>query len=126
MATDGFSMAHLHTLNSMVLGYHIYKDIWMPRIGEELVCQREVGKIYDLHTVAILCGGDVVGHVPHTISTPCNVFIRKGGMITCITSGQRQYSLDLEQGGLDVPCKMQFQADNQTTIDKLTKVLTNI
>ena len=46
-------------------------------IGEELVCQREVGNIYDLHAVAILHEGDVVDHVPRTISTPCNVFIRK-------------------------------------------------
>ena len=34
--------------------------------------------IHDLHAVAILRGGDVVGHVPHMISTPCNVFIRQG------------------------------------------------
>ena len=64
----------------------------------------------------------MVGHVPRTISTPCNVFIRKGGVITCIISGHRQYSLDLEQGGLDVLCKLQFQADNQITIDKLTNI----
>ena len=94
-------------------------------IGEELVCRREVGNIYDLHAVAILRGGNVVGHVPCTISTPCNVFIRKGGVITCIISGHRQYSLELEQGSLDMPCKLQFQVDNQTTIDKLT-ILTNI
>ena len=88
----------------------------MPTISEELICRREVGYIYDLHAVAILRGGDVVDHVPHTISTPCNVFIRKGCAITCIISGHRQYSSYLKQGGLDVPCKLQFQADNQTTI----------
>ena len=58
----------------------------------------------------------MVGYVPRTISTPCNLFIRKGCVITCIISGHRQYSLDLELGDLDVPCKLQFQADNQTTI----------
>ena len=80
-----------------------------------------MGNIYDLHAVAIpraiLRGGDMVGRVPCTISTPCNVFIRKGGMIVCITLGHRQYSLDF-----NVPCKLQFQADNQTTIDKLTNI----
>lgn len=39
----------------------------MPEIGEELTCVREVGNIHDLHTVAILCDSNVVGHVPHTI-----------------------------------------------------------
>ena len=82
MATDGSLMVHLHTLNSVVRGHHIYKDIWTPMIGEELVCRWEVGNIYDLHTVAILRGGDLIGHVPCTILTPCNVFIRKGGVIT--------------------------------------------
>ena len=122
MATNGSLMAHLHTSNSVVLGHHIYKDIWTPTISEERVCQREVGNIYDFHAVAILHGGYVVGHVPRTISTPCNVFIRKRGAITCIISGHRQYSLDLEQGGFDVPCKLQFQADNQIIIDKLTNI----
>ena len=64
----------------------------------------------------------MVDHVPCTISTPCNVFIRKGGVITCIISGHRQHSSYLEQGGLDVPCKLQFQVDNQTTIDKLLAI----
>ena len=64
----------------------------------------------------------MVGHVPHTILTPCSVFIRKGGVITCIILGHRQYSSDLEQGGLDVPCMLQLQADNQTTVDKLTNI----
>ena len=96
MATDGSSMAHFHTLNSVVLGHHIYKNIWMLTIGEEeLVCRREVGNIYDLHIVAIQHEGDVVGHVPRTLLTPCNVFIRKGGVITCIILGHRQYFLDL-------------------------------
>ena len=64
----------------------------------------EVGNIYGLNAAAILHGGDVVGHVPRTISTPCNVFIRKEGVITCIISGHRQYSLDLEQGEYVINC----------------------
>ena len=126
MDTDGSLTTHSHAycINSVVRGHHVYKDIWTPEIGEELTCRREVGNIHDLHAVAILRGGDVVGHVPRMISTPCNVFIRKGGVITCIISGHRQYSVDLEQGGLDVPCKLQFQG-SQTTIDKLSKMLLN-
>ena len=80
MVTDGSLTTHSHTycINSVVHGHHIYKDIWTPEIREELTCQRETENIHDLQAVAILCGGDVVGHVPHMISTPCNVFIRQG------------------------------------------------
>ena len=121
MATGGRSHAS-YCINSVVRGHHIYKDIWTPEIGEELTCRREVGNIHDLHAVAILRGRDVVGHVPRTISTPCNVFIRKGGVISCTVSGHRQYYVDLEQGGLDVPCKLQFKG-SQNLIGQLSKML---
>ena len=71
--------------------------------------RREVGNIHNLHAVDILHANDVVGHVPHTISTPYNVRIYKeGGVITCMILNHRQYSVDLEQGGLNIPCKPQF------------------
>lgn len=86
------------------------------------MCQREVGNIHDLHAVAVLHGSDVLGHVPCTIATPCSVFIRKGGTIICIVTGHRQYYGDLEQGGLDVPCKLQFEG-SEKLIDQLSKIL---
>ena len=49
---------------------------------------------------------------------------KEGGCDNLHNSGHRQYSVDLEQRGLDVPCKLQFQG-SQTTIDKLSKMLLN-
>jgi len=117
MAGDGSTEHSGHCINSVVRGHHIYKDIWTPEIGEELTCRREVGNIYDLHAVAVIRGNAIVGHVPHTISMPCNVFIRRGGVIHCIITGHRQYSLDLERGGLDVSCKLQFEGSHQNSVD---------
>ena len=118
MASDGSTECSGHCINSVVRDHHVYKNIWTPEIGEELTCRREVGNIHDLHAVAIIHGSTVVGHVPRTISMPCNVFIRRGGMIRCIITGHRQYSLDLERGGLDVPCKLQFEG-SQNSVDQL-------
>jgi len=28
-------------LSSAVRGYHVYKDIWKPSIGDKLACERE-------------------------------------------------------------------------------------
>ena len=40
------------TVNSIIYGYHIYKDIWeSPTIGEELFCEREIGNPKDPLTV---------------------------------------------------------------------------
>ena len=33
------------SISSVVRGYHAYKDIWQPDVGEELRCQREVGNL---------------------------------------------------------------------------------
>ena len=56
----------------------------------------------------------VVGHVPRTISSVCSIFIRRGGNIVCRITGSREYSSDLEQGGLQLPCELTFSiADSQ-------------
>lgn len=48
--------------------------------------------------------------------------MRRNGTITCCVTGSRQYSVDLPQGGLEIPCVYNFegQADN---LHKLTKLL---
>ena len=55
---------------------------------------------------------EVVGHVPHSISTLCSLFIERGGNIKCEVTGNRQYSYDLPQGGLELPCKLVFFGPN--------------
>ena len=37
------------TVQAAVHGYHIYKDIWTPAIGEEFVCRHEWGNKQDKH-----------------------------------------------------------------------------
>ena len=94
-------------LNSVVRGHHIYKDIWSSVHGEELHCKREIDNVHDLYAVSVIKHGTgIVGHLPKRISTPCHLFLRKGGSISCIVNGRRQYSSDLPQGGLEVPCRL--------------------
>ena len=56
---------------SVVRGYHMYKDIWTPVIGEQLLCQREEGNPNDRYAVSVLHLSTVVGHVPRHMSTLC-------------------------------------------------------
>ena len=77
-------------------------------LGEELQYHR-ASNVHDLHTVAMnKPGTGTVGHVKREISVPCDVFILGGGVITCVITGNRQYSLDHPRGGLDVPCQLIF------------------
>jgi len=61
--------------DSFVCGYHVY---WMLVIREKLVCEREEGNPRDRYAVAIKKSNNIVGHVPHNISTLYSLFIRRG------------------------------------------------
>ena len=92
--------------SSVIQVYHIYKDILIPMIGKTLQSRIEADNDHDDFAVALT----IAGHMPCTISVPCNLFLQKGGTIGCTVTGPPQYSRDLEQGGQDVPCKLIFSA----------------
>ena len=121
-------MACSFGIESMARGYHEYKSVWEdPVHGEELNCTRDIGNSHDPMAVAILKEIDgatvTVGHVPRRISALCSVFIRRGGTIRCIVNGDRRYSADLPQGGLEIPCRLVFTAKTSVEADKAKKHL---
>ena len=92
-------------MSSVGHGYHEYKPVWVnPTVREVLSCEREAGNSHDTYAVALkkVIDGSyvVVGHVPHTISPICSVFIQKGGTIEGTVDGSPQYSADLPQGAM--------------------------
>ena len=95
-------------------------------MGETLSCSRETSNLHDPFAVKVLKTDEVVGHLPKKISSTCSVFLRKGGTITCRVSGERRYSKDLAQGGLEIPCLLRFDSDNDTLISKMKKMLDNL
>ena len=96
-------------VDSVIRGFHIYKDIWDPEVGELLVCRQEYGNLYDPYAASVIRGDNViVGHVPQKISSLCYFFLRKNGTILCQVMGRRCHSMDLPQGGMEVPCTLMF------------------
>ena len=102
------------TLKSCVRGYHVYKDIWDATIGEELECARESENPADRYAVAMKKDNETVGHVPRTMSRFCALFLEHNGGILCTVTGPRRRSVDLPQGGLEVPCTLTFSGDSST------------
>ena len=98
--------------DSCIRGHHVLKDFWMPVINEELVCAQESGNPHDPYAVAIKKGSLVVGHA-QKISAVCLLFLR-AGTITATVTNSRQYSNDLLQGGLEVPCVLKFCGEVRT------------
>ena len=71
---------------------------------------------------AIIHGATCMQHVPRRISAACSLFIHQKGKITCVVTGHRHYSVDLPQGGLNVPCHLIFSGENED-IKKMKKLL---
>ena len=61
-------MAYVFSVESMICGYHEYKIVWdNPVVGENLLCEREVGNHHNTHAVAVKIIDSnltVVGHIP--------------------------------------------------------------
>ena len=96
-------VGHSFTIASLIRGYHIHQDIWTPTINEELSCEQEIGNRHDTFAVATRNEIGTVGLVPQYVSHICSVFIRRGGAISSCVTGSRQYSADLEKGGMNIP-----------------------
>ena len=55
--------------SSVVCGHHIYKEVWTPRTGEELLVEKEPGNSQDRHAVALVKDEIIVGLVPRELSS---------------------------------------------------------
>ena len=66
---------------SCIKGYHIYKAVWMPYIGETMFCSWELTNGHDPFAVKVsqLHSEDkrIVGHLPRKTSSICGIFLRK-------------------------------------------------
>lgn len=109
------------SFRSVVRGYHVYRVVWTPVVGEELSTQQEHGNPEDLYAVAIIKSDTTVGHIPREISKTCFHFINHDGEINCKITGGKQRSVLLE-GGLEVPCVYTFKGKKKL-VDKLTTIL---
>ncbi len=104
----------------VIRGYHVYKSIWDAIVGETLCCKRERDNDSDRYAVAVLHNDVIVGHLPRKYSRVCSLFLNNGGSISCTVTGRKRFSSDLIQGGLEIPCFVNFRSSKKT-IKKLSK-----
>ena len=62
---------------SYVRGYHKYKSIWSPTVGETLRLTTELTNSQDPFAVVVIKDGCVVGHVLRTVSRTVSFFLGK-------------------------------------------------
>ena len=73
-----------------IRGYHIYEEVWVAAVGEELVCERETDNSYDHYAVAVKRMENINSLLPQKLSKLCSLFLRRGGAIVCLVSGGRR------------------------------------
>ena len=64
-----------------------------------------------------------VRHMLWKIPFICHLFLSHSGVILCRITGLMQYSRDLAQGGLDVPCQCQFYSEKEECLKVMKELL---
>ena len=122
---------------------HIYKNVWVPRIGQNLICKsdtREEAMEYDKNAVGVFKSDDpetLVGHLPIEISCLLTYFLEASpeNKLNAIVIGKRKREV-----GLVVPAtfanvlagKLQKKKRKHPTFEfeitttTVTKVVTNV
>lgn len=117
MASEITGAGGVFQMESFVRGHHVYQASWTPSVGEVLTVRRELANEHDRFAVAVLKDGEVVGHIPCTLSKLTSFFLRyDGNVVFCEVTGER-----LNRGvqlGVEVLCVYKFYG-RQSHLDKL-------
>ena len=115
-----FSVAEVQ---SYIRGYHAYKDVWTPSIGDVLLLKREPDNSKD-RAVAVIKDGEVVGHVPHNIASTVSQFLRRDSNEAFVeVTGER---VNRRAGyGLEIPCIYRFYGPEPYT-KKLREIVASL
>ena len=97
---------------SHVKGYHVYKTLWIPVIGECLLSEREPDNPKDKYAVCVKKENRIVGHLPlgksGKFAKTIFYFLKADELSSCkiVVTGK---PVNLGDGdGMQVPCKLMF------------------
>ena len=69
------------SVESIVRGHHVFKEVWSPRRGDKFYLQVEEFNRCDRYAVAIVVDEETVGHVPREVSKLFYYFLKGNGTI---------------------------------------------
>ena len=98
---DSDGVLEYHTFNKWITGYHVYQDIWTPEIGEILTCEIDPANPYDRYAVSVTSEGEIVGHIPRTVSKTITTFLLADGKVEANVISKPQRT---RRNGIIVPC----------------------
>ena len=74
---------------------------------------RTTALVKDKYAIAVKNGEQTGGHIPMFLSKLTFFFLRYDGKVLIKVNGPRRYSVDLIQGGLELPAEFTLQTSNE-------------
>ena len=109
-------------------GFHVYSNIWKPKLNEKINITHERGNMYDPNAMAgktMLPGtleASIVGHIPKEISRYTRYIVEDGASVDAFVLATHHRPSPLIQGGLEIQIKLVVKlTDNKVNIAKLQK-----
>ena len=106
-----------------VRGCHIYN--WAQgtaRTGSILTSKPEKrpgALVADKYAIVIISNNQTVGHVPKFLSKLTFFFLKQGATLTVKVTGERRYSFDLPQRGMEIPAEFIYKSEKKELIDQM-------
>ena len=97
-------------------GYHLYRQVWRPRLNQKLVIKAERNNLYEPYAMDIyaqvpgkITDKTLVGHILREISRFSNFYARYGDVISAKVRQTMFRISPLPQGGLEIPIYLCIQ-----------------
>ena len=99
-----------------IRGYHTYQAQWNAEVGAKLNTApdtRPAALVEDKYAIAVKHYEQTVGHVPKFLSKLTFFFLKHCGKVIIKVNRPKRYSVDLKQGGMEVPAEFCFKTCNE-------------
>ena len=102
-----------------IRGFHVYKEVWKPILGERLNLSHERKNLHDRYAIAAYkrlpgrrrLADSIIGHLPRESSRPTRFFLLRGGVAVAEVINTTHRRSPLVQGGLEIPVKVAVEIE---------------
>ena len=95
---------------------------WIAEIGSILTSKPEKRPgafVEGKDAIAIISNNPTVEHVPKFLSKLTFFFLKQEATLTVKVTGERRYSFDLPQGGMEIPAEFIYKSEKKELIDQM-------
>ena len=104
-------------------GCHVYRNVWTPKRGENLIVENEFANVHDPFALSFntkmqrkgFKESRVVGHIPREISRFCHYFLNYGGYLQAVVRDTHYRRSPIPKGCLEIPIRLIVKKERPRT-----------